>query len=183
MNSILPIIIKKIKINFIGIDKSTKIKLSNPYKLELTVFIKVRIPNLKASSNFKLNKVNKHISNVKDKINIITVKKYLFMSFKFILTLENKTLFKSICFGFEWDKSSLNENFVNRKTFINRNPELVETNDPPIITKIRNTKLLLLLTSKEKPILEILLTKEKKVRAKLLFWLRKIKKTKIINIR
>ena len=183
MNSIRPIIIKEIKVNFTRIDNSAKFKLSNPYKLELTVFIKVKMLNLKASSNLKLNKVNKHISNVKDEINIITVKKYLFTSFKSILTFENKTLFKSICFGFEWDNSSLKENLVKRKIFMNRSPELVETNDPPIITKIRNTKLLLLLISKEKPIFEILLTSENKVRAKLLFWLRKIKKAKIRNIK
>ena len=64
--------------------------------------------------NLILNKVKKLRSNVNDKIKIITVKKYLLISFKSIFTFENNTLFKSICFGFECETNSLNENFVKR---------------------------------------------------------------------
>ena len=63
------------------------------------------------------NKVNNDIRKVNDKINIMTVKKYLFISFKSIFIFENSTLFNSICFGFEWESSSLNENFNNEKNF------------------------------------------------------------------
>ena len=38
--------------------------------------------------------VNKDIRKIKDKIKIITVKKYLLISLKSILTFENKILFK-----------------------------------------------------------------------------------------
>tara|TARA_B100000929_G_scaffold278823_1_gene255362 strand:+ start:502 stop:891 length:390 start_codon:yes stop_codon:yes gene_type:complete len=128
--------------NFIEIENSAKIRFSKPCKLELTVFINVKILSLKALSNSMLNKVKKQISKVRDKIKIITVKKYLFISLKPILTFENKTLFKSTCFGFECETSSLNENFVKRNIFKNLKPELVETRDPPIMIKIRNIKLL-----------------------------------------
>ena len=80
MNCIRPIIIKVIIINFTGTEYSAKFKYSNPYKLELTVFINVKIPSLNALSKSKLNNVNKQISSVSDKIKIITVKKYLFIS-------------------------------------------------------------------------------------------------------
>ena len=72
---------------------------------------------------------------------IITVKKYLFISFRSILTFENKTLFKITCLGLECETNSFSENFVKRYIFKNLNPELVETKDPPTITRIRNIKL------------------------------------------
>ena len=139
-NSIRPIIINIIKIYFKLIDSSLKLIFSNPYKLELTVFIKVKIPNLNAASNFILKSVNKITKELNDNIKIITVKKYLLISIKLIFTFENKTLFKSTCFGLECETNSFNENFVKRNIFKNLNPELVETNDPPIIIKIRNIK-------------------------------------------
>ena len=84
--------------------------------------------------------------------------KYLFISFKSILTFENKTLFNSTCFGFECETSSFNENLVKRNIFKNLKPELVEKKDPPIITKIRNKKDKLVEEfSKEKPIIDTLL--------------------------
>ena len=86
---------------FREIENSAKFKFSRPCKLELTVFINVKIDSLKATSNLMLNKVNKQISKVRDIMKIITVKKYLFISFMSILTFENKTLFKITCLGFE----------------------------------------------------------------------------------
>ena len=127
---------------FSEIENSAKFKFSRPCKLELTVFINVKILSLNASSKLKFSNVNKQISKVSDKIKIITAKKYLFISFKSILTFENNTLFNSTCFGFECETSSFNENLVKRNIFKNLKPELVETKDPPIITKIRNIKLL-----------------------------------------
>tara|TARA_B100001123_G_C14809671_1_gene827786 strand:+ start:49 stop:342 length:294 start_codon:yes stop_codon:yes gene_type:complete len=94
INSIRPTIINVIKINFKEIEKSAKFVFSNPYKLELTVFINVKIPSLNALVNSIFNKVKRKISNTKDNIKIMTVKKYLFISPKFILILENNTLFK-----------------------------------------------------------------------------------------
>jgi len=56
-------------------------------------------------------------------------------------------------------------------------PELVEKKDPPIITRIKNTKdKLLELLFKEIPILETLLVKDKNNSLKLLSKLKKIKK-------
>ena len=176
MNSIRPIIIKNIKIDFKKTENSTKFVFSKPCKLELTVFIKVKIPSLNALSNSMLNKVRRKIRNVRDKIKIITVKKYLFISCISIFTFENNTLFKSTCFGFECETSSLNENLVKRNILKNLKPELVETNDPPIITSTRNIKLFLLLTSNEKPIFDIVLINENKVIEKLLLSLKKTKK-------
>ena len=91
------------------------------------------------------------------------------MSSMSILTFENKTLFKSTCLGLECETSSLNENLVKINNLKKRKPELVETKDPPIITSIRKTKLLLFKTSNEKPIFDIVLINENKVIEKLLF--------------
>ena len=125
---------------FREIENSAKFKFSSPCKLELTVFINVKIASLNASSNSILNKVKKQISKVRDIMKIMTVKKYLFISFRSILTFENKTLFKSTCFGFECETNSFNENFVKRNIFKNLIPEEVEKNEPPIITNIKNIK-------------------------------------------
>ena len=60
---------------------------------------------------------------------------------------------------------------------INRNPELVEKKDPPIITKIKKIKLVLVLfNSKAKPILDILLEIASKLFKKLSLKLKKRKK-------
>ena len=62
------------------------------------MFIKVKIDSLNASVKLMLNKVSKLTRSIKDKIKIITVKKYLLISLDSILTLENRTLFNKICF-------------------------------------------------------------------------------------
>ena len=126
---------------FREIENSAKFKFSSPCKLELTVFINVKILSLKASTKLILNRVSKPTSNVNDKINIITVKKYLFISLKSIFVFENNILLRMMCLGFECESNSLNENFVKRQIFKNLNPELVDTRDPPIMTKSKKIKL------------------------------------------
>ena len=65
-------------------------------------------------------------------------------------------------FGLLKDKIWFNEYLNNEYILINLKPELVEKNDPPIITKIKNIKLSLFeVVFKEKPILDILFVIEK----------------------
>ena len=60
---------------------------------------------------------------------------------------------------------------------MNLNPELVEKNEPPIITRIKNIKFKFdWFVSREKPIFDILLDKDKRLYEKLLL---KLKKEKI----
>jgi hypothetical protein len=67
---------------------------------------------------------------------------------------------------------------------INLNPELVEKKEPPIITKIKNIKLKFdLELSKENPIFDILLVKDKKLFEKSLLKLKKRKKIETTNIK
>ena len=72
------------------------------------------------------------------------------------------------------------ENLINDKTLITLKPELVEKNEPPIITSNKkiNDKFLGVL-SKEIPKLEILLVIETKIFKKLLSKLKNIKDNKI----
>ena len=68
---------KNIKDIFENIPKSLKVKLFKPEVNELTVFIKVSIDNLNASSLFIPEIVNIIDKIDKDNIKIITDKKYL----------------------------------------------------------------------------------------------------------
>ena len=77
INSTLPIIIKQIKETLAEIFKFEKLKSWSAYKLELTVFIIVKIPNLKDVSKSKLEDVNNIEIKNKEIIKIITDKKYL----------------------------------------------------------------------------------------------------------
>ena len=64
---------------------------------------------------------------------------------------------------------------------MNLNPELVEKKDPPIITRIKNTKLKLVSRDfNEKPILDMLLDIDNKLFEKSLLKLKKRKKIKTI---
>ena len=65
-----------------------KSKLSNPYIDELTVFIKVKIANLKEFSRLEPEIVNNDVKNNKEIINIIRDKKYLLTTS--LLTLISK---------------------------------------------------------------------------------------------
>ena len=105
--------------------------------LEFTVFIKVRIPNLNDTEREISLIVSNEVIINKDNTKTITDKKYLFMSNWLTWFSENVILLINICFGFECDKSSFVENFIRVNNLKNLMPELVEKNDPPIITKIK----------------------------------------------
>jgi|TARA_B100000315_G_scaffold167263_1_gene155801 hypothetical protein len=76
-NSTLPIIIKIININLDNILRFKKLKSFRPNIEELTVFISVRIPNLKASSILIFEIVNREEIINKEIINTKRDKKYL----------------------------------------------------------------------------------------------------------
>ena len=96
------------------------------------------------------------------------VKKYLFISFVSKLILEKTSLFINTFFGLLKERIWLIEYLVKEYTFKNLKPELVEKKDPPIITsKIYIKFKLACSTSREIPILEILLTTDKKLDVKL----------------
>ena len=100
------------------------------------------------------------------KINI--VRKYLFMSFVSKLILEKASLFINTFLGLLKERIWLIEYLVKEYIFKNLKPELVEKNDPPTITsKIYIKFKFVWSTSNEIPILEILLTKDKKLYVKL----------------
>ena len=94
--------------------KSQKLKSAKPYIDELTVFIKVKMDNLKEFSiSIPLN-VNKKVKNNKDIINAIIDKKYLQISFNLKNSLENKCLLTKIFFGLLYDNISLIE-YLNKE--------------------------------------------------------------------
>ena len=67
---------------------------------------------------------------------------------------------------------------------MNRKPELVEKNEPPIITRIKKIKIKFgLLISLEKPIFDILLETDNRLFEKSLLKLKKRKKIVIITIK
>ena len=76
-NSTLPIIIKIININLDVILRFKKLKSFKPNIDELTVFIRVSIPNLKASSILIFEIVNREEIINKEIINTKRDKKYL----------------------------------------------------------------------------------------------------------
>ena len=78
--------------------------------LELTVFIRVKIANLKALSKFMPDIVNNEDNIHSENIKIKTEIKYLFMSTISSLEPENSSLFTNIFNGFAWDASSFIEN-------------------------------------------------------------------------
>ena len=101
------------------------------------MFIKVRMANLKELSKLISDKLNNEVRINKEIIKIKIVKKYLLISLKSKLILENNNLFIKTFLGLLKDKIWLNEYFVNEYIFKNLKPELVEKKDPPIITSIR----------------------------------------------
>ena len=80
-SSTLPITINIIITIFDKEFKPIKSKLFKSYIEELTVFIRVKIPNLNDSSKFIPRIESKHVITNNEIINIKTDKKYLFMSF------------------------------------------------------------------------------------------------------
>ena len=101
------------------------------------MFIKVRMANLKELSKLISDKLNNEVRMNKEIIKIKIVKKYLLISLKSKLILENNNLFIKTFLGLLKDKIWLNEYLVNEYIFKNLKPELVEKKDPPIITKIK----------------------------------------------
>ena len=93
--------------------------------------------NLKELSKLISDKLNNDVKINKEIIKIKIVKKYLLISLKSKLILENNNLFIKTFLGLLKDKIWLNEYFVNEYIFKNLKPELVEKKDPPIITSIR----------------------------------------------
>ena len=135
---------------------------------EFTVFIIVKIDNLKEFSNEIPEIDNNEISKNKEIINIITDKKYLLISSFLKLVSKKKCRLTKIFLGLTCEIKSIIENLNKVKIFKNLIPELVEKNDPPIITKIKNkNERSLGDVSNETPILEILLVKDNKITLKL----------------
>ena len=93
--------------------------------------------NLKELSKLISDKLNNDVRVNREIIKIIIVKKYLLISLKSKLILENNNLFIKTFLGLLKDKIWLNEYLVNEYIFKNLKPELVEKKDPPIITSIR----------------------------------------------
>ena len=112
-SSILPIIIKKIRLYFIKKLRLLKLNSANPYDEEFTVFIKVKIDNLKEFSKFIPLILKIVVSMKKDRIKTNTVKKYLFISSKSKLILVKINLFINIFLGLLNDKIWLIENLNN----------------------------------------------------------------------
>ena len=144
------------------------------------MFISVKIDNLNEFSNSIPDKLNNDVKIKSDKMKIIIVKKYLFISLKSKLILVNINLFIKIFFGRLKERIWFIEYLNNEYNLINLNPELVEKKDPPIITNIKKMKVKFCLSkSREKPIFDILLDKDNKLLEKLLLKLKKRKKSVI----
>ena len=148
------------------------------------MFISVSIESLKDSSKAILLKLNNDARVKKDNINIITVKKYLFISLESKFIFVNINLFINIFFGLLKERIWLIEYLNKEYIFINLRPELVEKKDPPMITRIKKTKFKLgWFTLSEKPIFETLLEIAKKLLENSLLKLKKRKKIEIITIK
>ena len=120
--------------------------------------------NLNEYSNWISDKDNKIVKEKKEIIKTRIVRKYLSISLSSKLILKNTSLFIKTFFGLLNESNWLNEYFDKEYIFKNLKPELVEKKDPPIITnKIYIKFKLVWLTSSEMPILEILLTRDKKL--------------------
>ena len=95
ISSILPIIIKIIKLIFDVVNKLTKFKFSISNSSELTVFVKVRIDNLKDFSKPMLSNIKKLDKMNKLKKNEIKTRKEIFILSSVIFLSDEKI--KQIC--------------------------------------------------------------------------------------
>ena len=84
--------------------KLLKLKSFKLYAEEFTVFIKVKTANLKEFSNSILLKLSSEVKTNREMINIIIVKKYLFISLKSKFIFEKKSLFIKTFFGLLKDR-------------------------------------------------------------------------------
>ena len=167
--SIRPIIIKTIRLYLAKVLRLKKSNSLTPYIGEFTVFIIVSIPILKAFSNSISEIVKSNVTENKEIIKIIIVKKYLFISFLFVLELLKEILFKYTWFGLVWESKLFKENLISDKTFITLSPELVEKKEPPIITNNKKiNERFLGVSSKEIPKFDTLLIIETNIFKKLL---------------
>ena len=112
-NSTLPIIIKNIRKYLEKKCKFWKSNSSMPYAAELTVFIRVKIANLKECSNWILLIDNKVVNVKREITKIKTVKKYLLISAISKLIFEKISLFIKTFFGLLKERIWLIEYFVN----------------------------------------------------------------------
>ena len=128
----------------------------------------VNTAHLKEYSNWILDKDKRIVKENREITKINTVKKYFFISLVSKLILEKISLFINTFFGLLKERIWLIEYLVKEYIFKNLKPELVEKKDPPTITsKIKIKFKLFWSSSREIPIFEILLTKDKKLYMKL----------------
>ena len=131
-----------------------------------------------------LLRLNKEVKIKKEITKIKIVKKYLLISLKSKLIFVNINLFIKTFFGLLKDKIWFKEYLNKEYILINLKPELVEKNEPPIITNIKNVKIKFgWFEFSEKPILDILLQIDNKLLKKSLLKLKKRKKTEITIIK
>ena len=108
------------------------------------MFIKVKTANLNELSKLISLKLNNEVKIKSEIIKITIVKKYLLISFKSKLILENTNLFIKTFLGLLKDKIWFKEYLNNEYILINLKPELVEKKEPPMIVIIKNKKDILL---------------------------------------
>ena len=132
------------------------------------MFIIVNIANLNELSIVISEKVKSEVSKNKEKINIMILKKYLLTSLLPYVESENRWRFIKTFFGLTWDIKLLIENLNKVNNFIILIPELVEKKEPPIITNNKKiNEKFFGVSSRETPILDILLINDNKITLKL----------------
>jgi hypothetical protein len=99
INSILPIIIKIIKLIFEDVNKFEKDKFSKLYISELTVFVKVRIDNLNDFSNPMLSRIKKLDKIKRLKKKEIKIRNEIFIFSSVIFKLELNIVLLITLFG------------------------------------------------------------------------------------
>ena len=134
-NSIFPITIKKIKKKFDDVNKLEKSITSRPYRLEFTVFVIVKMDNLKEFSKL-IPPADKALDNKKILIKKhIKIKKEEFILSLSILCSVLKILWLRTMFGETSLKISRTDDLKSIYIRINLIPEEFEIIDPPIIVK------------------------------------------------
>ena len=97
----------------------------------------VNIESLNEFSNWISDKVNNKVRINREIIKITIEKKYLLISSFSVFSFIKVTLLEYIWFGLVCDRRLFKENLIKVNTLITLIPELVEKNEPPIITKIK----------------------------------------------
>ena len=138
-SSIFPITINKIKKNLDDVNKLEKSISSNPYKLEFTVFVMVRMDNLKEFSKL-IPPNDKTLDNKKILIKKqIKIKKDEFIFSLLILCSVFKILWLRTMLGEKSLKISRTDDLKSIYILINLIPEEFEITEPPtIVKKIKN---------------------------------------------